>query len=107
MRSERIKKVVEDIRHRQDHIEFLESYIRELTNKIDDITGGRDFEKHIQSLEYRIMTLKKANDKMFNGRVGELETHLKELRADYEKLKPILVELEAERAYYRRVQGEL
>ena len=99
--------MVEDIRHRQDHIEFLENYIMELTEKIEEITEGRDFEKRIQSLEYRIGVLKNAENRNFNGRISDFEVELKELKKEYSQLKPILDELEAERAYYRQIQGEL
>ncbi|MCX6645028.1 MAG: hypothetical protein NTY09_01515 [bacterium] len=99
--------MAEDIRHRQDHIEFLEGYIRELTDKIDEITGGRDFLKRIQSLEYRIATLKKSDNKTFKARIGDLEVELKDMRSEYAKLKPILDELESERAFYRQIQGDL
>jgi chromosome segregation ATPase len=102
-----LKKVAEDIRHRQDHIEFLENYIKELTDKIDEITDGRDFPKRIQSLEYRIATLKKSENKTFKSRIAELETDLKDLKAEFAKLKPILDELESERTFYRQIQGEL
>ena len=99
--------MAEDIRHRQDHIEFLESYIRELTDKIDEITDGRDFLKRIQSLEFRIATLKKSDNKTFKSRIGDLEADLKDLKSEYAKLKPILDELDSERTYYRQIQGDL
>jgi len=101
--------VVEDIRHRQERIEFLEDYIDELTAKIDEITGGRSYEKDIRSLEYRIEVLKESeeNKECFSARVAELEKEHKELKAEYEKLIPTLEELEKERAYYRSFQSGL
>ena len=73
--SERMNDVTEDIRHRQDHIQFLENYITEITNKIDELTDGKDYEKIMESLEYRIEVLKKANGK-FPARLSDLEKEL-------------------------------
>jgi len=98
--------VAEDIRHRQNHIGFLEDYITEITEKIDELTGGRDIVKRIDSLEYRIDVLGKAGTN-FQARIGQLQKELKTLRDEYEKIKPMIEELEAERAYYRRLQSEL
>jgi chromosome segregation ATPase len=98
--------VAEDIRHRQDHIEFLENYITEITEKIDELTGGRDIVKRIDSLEYRIVVLGKAGTD-FQARIGQLQKELKALRDEYEKIKPMIEELEVERAYYRHLQSEL
>jgi predicted RNase H-like nuclease (RuvC/YqgF family) len=101
--------VAEDIRHRQERIEFLENYIDELTDKIDEITGGRYYEKDIRSLEYRIEVLKECeeNQECFAGRVADLEKELTDLKAEYEKLVPTIEELEKERAYYRSFQSGL
>jgi chromosome segregation ATPase len=99
--------VVDDIRHRQDHIEFLENYITELTEKIEEITGGKDYLKRISSIEYRIDVLKKAGNKNFNPRIKDLESQLVVLKGEYIKIKPIMDELETERTYYRSLQGEL
>ncbi len=96
----------EGLRHRQDHIEFLEEYISEITAKIDELTDGRNLEKMIDRLEYRIEILSQA-DTRFSGRINELKTELKALKAEYNKVRPIIEELEAERTFYRDVQSEL
>ena len=102
----RENKVAEDIRHRQDHIEFLENYITEITGKIDELTGERDIEKMIESLEYRIEVLRQADSK-FSSRIGELEKAVKALKDEHAKIKPVIDELEGERAYYRNLQSQL
>jgi len=99
-------KVTTDIRNRQEHIQFLENYISELTEKIDEITGERDIEKQIRSLEFRIAVLKES-DISFSGKIKELETELSELKAHYDKIKPVLEKLEEERSYYRCIQGDI
>lgn len=98
--------MAENIRTRQDHIEFLENYITEITVKIDELTEGRDVEKEIEALEYRIEVLKGAEDK-YASRIAEFQKQLKELKARYEKIKPTLDELVEERAYYRHIQSGL
>ena len=90
----------------QEHIQFLENYIRELTAKIDELTGGRDFEKRIRSLEYRIEMLS-GSEISFNGRVQELQLELDSLKSEYKKLRPILDKIEEERAFYRSIQSKL
>jgi polyhydroxyalkanoate synthesis regulator phasin len=99
--------VVDDIRHRQDHIQFLENYITDLTRQIDEITGGMEYEKRIMSLEYRLEVLQKADHISFNGRIKNLKSELKNLQDEYVKIKPVIDELEEERAYYRTLQNEL
>jgi chromosome segregation ATPase len=98
--------MAENIRSRQDHIEFLETYIDKLTEKIDEISGGRSFEKEIESLKFRIEVLEKANG-LFPTRIQELRKELQELEAEYKKIHPIIEELVEERAYYRKLQGEI
>jgi len=98
--------VTEDIRNRQEHIQFLENYIVELTTQIEELTDGRDIPKRIRSLEYRIETLGKS-DGEFNGRVKEFQIELKSLQDEFSKLFPILEKLEKERAFYRSLQSEL
>lgn len=98
--------MAEDIRHRQDHIEFLENYIDEITEKIDELTGGRDLEKMIESIEYRIEVLEQA-DAQFPSRLKDLKTEVASLKEEYEKIKPIIDRLVEERAYYRSVQSGL
>jgi hypothetical protein len=39
--------------------------------------------------------------------MAELDKEIKSLKSEYEKMRPIIDELEAERAYYRSVQSEL
>ncbi len=97
--------MTEDIRHRQEHIEFLENYITELTERIEELTEGRDMPKLIRSLEYRINVLNNA-DGQFNGRITELKSDLDTLQNDYVKIEPILEKLEIERAFYRSLQAE-
>lgn len=99
-------KMVDTIKARQDHIQFLENFISEITAKIEELTGGRELEKEIVALEYRIEVLMKEGDR-FKPKIDELRKNLKELKAEYEKIKPVLEELFAERAHYRRVQTEL
>lgn len=99
--------MVDDIRHRQDHIQFLENYIADLTSQIEEITGGWDFEKRIMSLEYRLEVLQKAEHLSFNGRIKNLKSELKNLQDEYEKIKPVIDEIEEERVYYRSLQKEL
>jgi chromosome segregation ATPase len=98
--------VAENIRSRQDHIEFLENYIAEITLKIDELTGEKDIEKEIHSLEYRIEVLEKAEGK-FASQLQELKNQLNDLKASYDKIKPTLDELAEERAYYRHLQSQL
>lgn len=98
--------MVENIRTIQDHIRFLESYITEITGKIDELTGGREIEKEIQSVEYRIEVLKRSNG-LFVERMSQLDKELKALRAEFEKIKPLLAKLEEERMYYRKAQSDL
>jgi predicted nuclease with TOPRIM domain len=95
-----------DIRARQDHYQFLEDYIKELTEKIDELTGGRDWDKEIASVAYRLEVLGKSNGR-FPTRVKELEKELGALKAQYEKIKPQVEELEEERAFYRDLQSEI
>ena len=98
--------MTEDIRNRQEHVQFLENYIKELTDKIDEITNGRDMEKMIRSLEYRIEVLGKSEGK-FNGRIHEFQSDLESLRSEFKRLEPILTTLDEERAYYRHLQSGL
>ncbi len=98
--------MAENIRARQDHISFLEGYIEKLNEKIEEITGGRDMEKEIASLKYRVEVLQKSNGR-FPSRIKELEQELKTLEEEYDEIKPTLDELIEERAYYREVQGEI
>jgi len=98
--------VVNDIRIRQDHVQFLEDYITEITEKIDELTGKRNHEKEIASLEYRIEVLGRSNSK-FPTRVTELEKELEALKAEYEKIKPMVEELGEERSFYRSIQSEI
>lgn len=98
--------MAENIRSRQDHIEFLENYIAEITLKIDELTGEKDIEKEIHSLEYRIEVLEKAEGK-FASQLQELKNQLNDLKASYDKIKPTLDELAEERAYYRHLQSQL
>jgi chromosome segregation ATPase len=104
--EERTASVAENIRSRQDHIEFLENYIVEITLKIDELTGERDIEKAIHSLEYRIEVLEKAEGK-FAPQIKELKNQLKDVKTSYDKIKPTLDELAEERAYYRHMQSQL
>jgi chromosome segregation ATPase len=98
--------VVENIRTTQDHIRFLENFINEITGKIDELTNGRDIEKEILSLEYRLEVLRNSNG-TFTERIAELEKELKEARSEFGKIKPVIESLEEERAYYRKVQSDL
>ena len=98
--------MVENIRTIQDHIRFLESYINEITTKIDEITGGREIEKEILSIEYRIEVLKRGNG-LFEDRVAELQKEVKKIRDEYAKVKPVVDKLEEERAFYRQAQTDL
>ena len=70
----------DDIRHRQEHIQFLEDYITEITDKMEDITGGRDYAKDIRSLEYRIETLEKSDNKDLTDKIPSLKKELEELK---------------------------
>jgi chromosome segregation ATPase len=97
---------VANIRNRQDHIEFLENYITELTTKIDELTGGRDLMKEIESMEFRIEVLAEAGDK-YGERLAECKSQLKELQAMYNKVEPEFEKLIDERSYYRHVQSKL
>ena len=97
---------VDAVRKRQDHIEFLEEFIAEITRKIDDLTDNRDFEKEIEALEFRIQVLSEADGK-FPVRVDEFKKELKELRTKFDKIKPTLASLIEERAYYRHLQTHL
>lgn len=98
--------MAQNMRARQDHYQFLEDYIAELTEKLDELTGGRDHEKEIASLEYRLEVLNRANGR-FPARVEEVEKELKALKAEYERIKPLIEELEEERAFYRDIQSEI
>lgn len=98
--------MAENIRTRQDHIEFLEAFIEELSRKIDEITDGRNLEKEIESLKFRIEVLGRSNG-LFPSRIEELKDELSKLEAEYKKVKPLLEELSEERAFYRKVQGEI
>ncbi len=98
--------MAENIRTRQDHIEFLEAFIEELSRKIDEITDGRNLEKEIESLRFRIEVLERANG-LFPSRIEGLKDELSKLEAEYNKATPLLNELSEERAFYRKVQGEI
>ncbi len=98
--------MAKDIRHRQEHIEFLENYIIEITEQIDTLTGGTDIAKSIRSLEFRIEQLKQM-DGEFKGRIKDLGSELDKMQTQYEKLKPVLEKLDNERAFYRGLQAEL
>jgi chromosome segregation ATPase len=98
--------VSENIRNRQDHIEFLENYISEINIKIDELTGGRDLEKEIASMAFRIEVLGGADGK-YPERLTELKAHLAALQKKYNEIKPQLDKLSDERAYYRHVQSKL
>jgi hypothetical protein len=99
--------VAENIRKRQDHIEFLESYIAELTVKIDEITEGRDIEKEIESLEFRLMVLSTEPNGKFQTHTDEMKKKIAELRAHLNKIKPVVDALVEERAFYRHYQSQL
>lgn len=98
--------MTENIRTMQDHIRYLETYITEITEKIEEITGGREIEKEISSIEYRLEVLRRSNG-TFDDRIAELEKELKKLQGEFAKIRPLIEKLEAERAYYRQVQTEL
>ena len=105
-REERNPAVAENIRNRQDHIEFLENYITEITLKIDELTGGRDLEKEIESLEFRIEVLNAAEGK-YTERVKEFKNQLNDLKTRFNEIEPTLEKLVEERAYYRHIQSKL
>jgi chromosome segregation ATPase len=98
--------VTANIRSRQDHIEFLENFITELTTKIDELTDGRDLHKEIESMEFRIEVLQQAGDK-YKERLTELTNQLGDLNALYKRVEPTLEKLVEERAYYRHIQSGL
>ena len=98
--------MVENVRTIQDHIRYLEGYITEITKQIDEITQGRELEKEIASIEYRIEVLSRANG-AFTGRIAELEEELGKLRKEFKKIQPEVERLEQERAFYRKAQTDL
>jgi chromosome segregation ATPase len=98
--------VVANVRNRQDHIEFLENFITEISLKIDELTGGRDLQKEIESLQFRIEVLELAGAQ-YAERIKELKTQLVELNKTYSAVEPTLEKLIEERAYYRHVQSTL
>lgn len=85
----------------QERANFLEDYIRHVTEEIDALLNGRNYEAEIKSIKFRIAVLKKSDSGNFSARVQELVTELQNVEAEYARKRPEIERLEQERRFYR------
>ncbi|MEO7994494.1 MAG: hypothetical protein ABI743_08845 [bacterium] len=83
----------------QERANYLEDFIQEVNREIDAILAGRDFEREIKALRFRISLLDQS--RAYSARVTGLQAELRQVESDFAALKPQLDALDAERRFYR------
>ena len=91
----------EDRLTQQERANFLEDYIRAVTEEMDDLMNGRNYEAELKALKFRIAMLQRSGNPEFDDRVRELQTRLNDVETEYASIRPRLDALETERRYYR------
>ena len=91
----------------QEQISFLERFIKEINNTLDDITNGRDIPRDIRAMKLRIKVLENEDAAKFNDRIGKLKEELQNLEKFWTENEPVIQLLQDERALYRNVLNEI
>jgi len=91
----------------QEKISFLERFIKEINNTLDDITNGRDIPRDIRALKLRIQVLETEDAAKYSDRIGKLKEELKTLSSFWAENEPVIQLLQDERSLYRVVLNEI
>ncbi len=91
----------------QEQISFLERFIKELNNTLDDITHGRDIPRDIRAMKLRIKVLENEDAAKYSDRIGKLKEELQNLENFWTENEPIIQLLQDERALYRTVLNDI
>ncbi len=91
----------------QEQISFLERFIKEINNTLDDITNGRDIPRDIRAMKLRIKVLENEDAAKYSDRIGKLKEELKNLGDFWAENEPIIQLLQDERSLYRNVLNEI
>jgi len=74
----------------QEKISFLERFIKEINNTLDDITNGRDIPRDIRALKLRIQVLETEDAAKYSDRIGKLKEELKTLSSFWAENEPVI-----------------
>lgn len=85
----------------QERANFLEEFIRRVTEEMDALMEGRNFDAEIKSLKFRIGLLERGESADFRERIRALREELAHVEGEYALLRPKLERLEQERRFYR------
>ncbi len=91
----------------QERISFLERFIKEINNALDDITHGRDIPRDIRAIKLRINVLENEDAAKYSDRIGKLKEELKCLGEFWSENEPVIQLLQDERALYRTVLNDI
>lgn len=91
----------------QERISFLERFIKEINNTLDEITNGRDIPRDIRAMKLRIKVLENEDAAKYSDRIGKLKEELQNLENFWTENEPVIQNLQDERALYRTVLNDI